>query len=626
MLIEKYQARVGPQPPAPYQDLRTVTGGWARARDEWAKRLEYLPAREQRALLRRITKGENLPWDRAPPKRLHARSNHPDLWQKPVEVTKTIMEQLHEGAIRPFDTKGGTALPRVVSAIRWVEKTGSDRVRITINLRPLNEFFPKASSAIQLETLHSQRNLFGNKWMIGFDQHSSYYQHMYSDAAMKYLGFRVNDSEITAEAREYLQRNHPECRKANSWVFTYKGLAMGCAPSCRQYSEPMLALVESWRRCKLTNSTPWRATSYIDDSAFLVPLDGFSSAIELSLRLLCEQIMLGFSVNFEKSNILPRLHMTHLGIRASAKTQRFSLPPKRVQKLQVSVARLRHSVTEAHESKLVQARLVAKVIGSLWAIHVVAHRAVAVMCRSMIDTLAICLRRRDLREEKNLRKLKVLLRQVWSGTVTWSDAADKELEFWEGVDFGTLSAPMSFDAVTEDLQRWMARPGKEAVTPKTGLRILAADTSSAATGAGEFVVTENGYECLRTMSVRLSTAGLAQSSTFRELEGVLKTLHLVRLRPGDRVTFLCDNQATVQVVKRGSGLPPMQALAAAIFKLALTRGCVLFPVWVRRTHEIIQHCDEGGRWVDNCDMCLPSSVFHAPTLRTPSSLLFRNLI
>jgi hypothetical protein len=178
-----------------------VTGGWSRAVRHWAARLGHLPPRERKELLARIRWGEELPFTSLPERATKLRDNHKDLHLKPEAVWATLKEQLAEGAVLGFNTKNGTRVPHGVSPIRWVQKAGSDRVRITINLTKPNERFDEADTSVELETLQSQRHKFGLPWMCGFDQHSSYYQHIYAVGARKWMGFSVHDRELPRAAR-----------------------------------------------------------------------------------------------------------------------------------------------------------------------------------------------------------------------------------------------------------------------------------------------------------------------------------------------------------------------------------------------------------------------------------------
>jgi hypothetical protein len=361
-----------------------------------------------------------------------------------------------------------------------------------------------------------------------------------------------------------------------------------------------------WARCGLQSvrgtSAVWEGTSYIDDSAFMVA--SFGGAIELALRLLCEYIILGFSMNFVKSNLLPRREIVHLGIRCSSRTRRFSLPPKRITKLDAAVCAL---AEQADVGKHVGARLVARVVGNLWSIHVVAHHCVALMARAMIDTLAVALRRPDLVTCADPRILRVLLKQVWAGSVVWTSTAQAELAFWQTTNFATLSAPMSFDALDDDLNDFFVHPRKGVLA--ADVQVLACDSSDTASGGGEFVAI-NGELCQASrMFSPLSSFGIKQSSTYRELEGLVKVSFALMRDTARRVVLVCDNQATVAILKRGSRIPALQALAAALFRRCLAAGVSVVPIWQRRSEKIVAACDDDSRLHDDCAFWLPPQLF-----------------
>jgi hypothetical protein len=557
-------------------------------------------------LLARVRLGEFLPFESQPPVATGLRRNHPELVQKPAVVWETLLEQLQEKAVLPFDTQGGTRVPKGVAPIRWVSKAGSERVRITINMRTINEYFAPESSSIVLQTLHSQRHKFGLKWNVGFDQHSSYYQHRYRPSERSWLGFSVHDSELPGEAKRYLWKHCGKGRHGQRWVFQYSGLAMGCAPSCRQFSEPMEAIMGHWARYGLRSvsgaDAVWDGTSYIDDSAFMIA--SFQGAVELVLRLLCDYILLGFSLNFVKSNLLPRREIVHLGIRCSSRTRRFTLPPKRVCKLDAAMAALQQ---DAVVGEPVAAKLVARAVGNLWSIHVVAHHCVALMARASINTLAVALRRPDLVTCTDARRLRALLKQVWAGDVLWTAEAQMELDFWRKTDFASLSAPMSFDALDADMHDFFVHPTRGVLADD--VQILAADTSDTASGGGEFLALNGELWQASRMFSPLSSFGIGQSSTYRELEGLIKVTFAVRGSATRRVVLVCDNQATVAILKRGSRIPVLQALAAAFFRQCLSAGVCVFPIWQRRSEKIVAACDDDSRLHDDCAFWLPAHLF-----------------
>ena len=79
-----------------------------------------------------IQQGVDIPFTRNPTgARLISLRNHPNTKENKPEMAATILEMLKEGYLVPFDTKGGTTLPKAVFASRAVVKAGTNRVRVT---------------------------------------------------------------------------------------------------------------------------------------------------------------------------------------------------------------------------------------------------------------------------------------------------------------------------------------------------------------------------------------------------------------------------------------------------------------------------------------------------------------
>jgi hypothetical protein len=537
-LVSKYQ-----------QDRSFITGSWRANAVEWEKRLRVLPDAQRRRVMSLVKEGCRLPFDSIPPSPLRSLSNHPQLHERCADVWQSVREQIEVSAVEPWDCAGRVdtdVLPLGMYPIRWVAKSGSDRVRITINMRPLNSFLSKECASCELGTLHKCRHLWQPlDYQISFDARSAYYHQEYGPVGhhtdTRWLGFSIDDFELPPGAVEFLQQRCPEARWGSRWVFTYRGLAMGCSPSSAVYVDCFDALMAAWRTRTVSGgwggeARSFRSSSYIDDSLFLV--QGFAYGVELGLNILAELIICGMHVNVAKSSVLPRRRIQTLGVVANTIDMSFSLPPGRCIKLRAAVAELRRQVISSPRPS---ARAVAKLVGSIWSIEVTCHKAVAIMARSMYECLAGALRQPWLRSERDPARLKRLLRLVWCGDVPWSSAADAELAFWESVDFDSLRAPISFDAVVPNMRSWVYRaegPGDTALQRlealqafmrqcihdrSSGVRVFASDTSDSATGAVEASWREDcSLVCKSSMVSPLSAAGIGASSTYRELEGILK--------------------------------------------------------------------------------------------------------
>jgi hypothetical protein len=372
----------------------------------------------------------------------------------------------------------------------------------------------------------------------------------------------------------------------------------------------------AWRRYPIGSQEAgtlesWRGTIYVDDLKFFVA-GGFRNAVELSLRLLAELVVLGFSVNFKpgKSQIVPTHDSRHIGYVWNTLAMRIRLPQSRVAKITRACAELRARVVATHGHP--DALAVARLIGLLWSAHMVAHRAVALMCRGMIRTLAVVLGTDAIRVAARMGRhdqLRRLLKTVYRGTVTWTAVADNELAMWESIDTATLSANIAFHCLDEEFKQWCWNPTAGVVTDR--VRVFAVDTSDTASGGGEFVVdgdvwrlTEEGI-----MVTMLTEEQVVASSTFRECKGC-EDLDLTCI-PADctKAVILCDNQATVAIMNHGSSVPALNAMAVRVFFRALRDNRVLHFVWIRRDEEIIKVCDGGSRLCLTADVSTPAAIF-----------------
>ena len=583
---------------------KQVTGLWALAKERFRSRLRVLQDKELvDTVMSEIENGVRMPFEVRPSAPVVAKTNHADLSKRAQHVFEALCEQLEERSIEAFDMSEGIR-PMGVLSLRWVAKTDPSKVRLTLNGRPINLFFPGEACVITLETHRELRTQYRYKQMyIGFDLHNGFFNHQYHEDDRRWVCFRIHESELAPEHVRFFKKRFP-----TSWVggfiyFSYRGLVMGLGPSCQQLSRVNLAMLRVWRRF-IVKDVSWDATSYIDD--LMAWINGsFEGALELSLRLLAEQVCLGYSVNLNhKSIIVPTYYYCHIGICINSVTMRFSLPQHRVLKLRESVRWLQAATTVG---KPVAAKAVARLVGQLWSINVVCFRAVAIMARGLIQTLAKMIRSSKAMDESNPNRLRYILRRVWGGNVLWTKEAQSDLDFWMEVDFAALSAAISSDAWQELVDKWV-------VNPKTGelaqdVKVFAVDTSDTMSGGAEFWRDGCLWRMRGNMAVRLTEEEIWTSSTMRELLGVLR-LDLTLIPDScKRAIVALDNQAAVWALRKGSRVPAIQAVVRAIYLRQIKMNRVLWPVWVRRSQYIIQQCDARSRLVDNHTYSAPADVF-----------------
>ena len=85
------------------------------------------------------------------------------------------------------------------------------------------------------------------------------------------------------------------------------------------------------------------------------------------------------------------------------------------------------------------------------------------------------------------------------------------------------------------------------------------------------------------------------SSTLRELLGMLWWVRATRDRTKHRLVFICDNLQSCRAVLRGSRVAAIQLVAEEIFLWCLENNKVCWPIWVPRTHVLIQEADRRSR-------------------------------
>lgn len=598
-----------------YQPGRThVTGSWRKNWKAWKQRLRKLPKKRQRRVLQLLMQGVELPFDEVPKGPLRTLRNHKQLAERSDVVWSTVKEMLEEGSVVAHDCQGRDdvdVLPQGMFAIRWVRKGDSEKVRITINMRPLNAYLLSDCSEVELATLQRITSLWQrNDEQVTMDMHSSYYHLELNDEASQWSGFSVCDSELPEPAVSFLKKQYAACRWRDRWVFRYRGMAMGASPSAARYCECADALIDSWRgrtvgRAVGLEPRAVRATGYIDDSLFLV--QQFARGVEMGLRLALEYIICGFWLNLDKTVVLPRLRCRYLGVIANSVTLHFSLPKSRCDKVKRAIAAVRLAVSS---SPRVELKLLAKLIGNLWAIHVVCRKAVGIMCRSMIAVLSGVLRQQWIRDERDPYRLKHLLKRVWSGSALWTQAAEAELRFWEKVVFSLLCAPMRQWDAFPDARDCLFRPKQSRL--HDSVRILAADTSDHTSGGAEFVVAKDRLSLIpdRSMVVPLSAGAIGESSTFGELEGLCK-VYFTFLRGSTcrRAFLLVDNISAVGILQRGSKWEKLNFFAKVLFLQSLALTMLLCPLWFRRNRHAIVEVDTRSRLRLTSEYALPMHLF-----------------
>lgn len=267
---------------------------------------------------------------------------------------------------------------------------------------------------------------------------------------------------------------------------------------------------------------------------------------------------------------------------------RFSVTRSRAAKLRAAISELRQAVDA--DSSAVPAKLVASVIGLIWSIASCCHRAASIMVRAITATLSD-----GLRADMDALHLPLawIVNRFWSGCVRWSEAADRQLRFWEGIRFFGLSAPISADVLGLSVERAFWYPADFNLD---NVSFLFQDASAFAVGGGAMHVVDGALAPTgRIFLAEFTRQQRRLSSTLRELYGILWTARAMADSAKYRFVFICDNLQSCRAILRGSRVPEIQWVAEQIFIWCLRNNKVCWPIWVPRSHALIQEADRRSR-------------------------------
>ena len=173
-----------------FGNTKQVTGLWSQAAHRFRKRLKYLEDRVlAETVMREVTHGVRLPFGEVPANPIFAKSNHSDLPLRAGQVYEALCTQLEEGSVQAFNMAKGDK-PMCIMALRWVEKSNSDEVRLTLNGRPLNPVFPPKECTIELETHRELRSEYEpGQVYLGFDLHNGFFNQQYEKKYRRWVCF-----------------------------------------------------------------------------------------------------------------------------------------------------------------------------------------------------------------------------------------------------------------------------------------------------------------------------------------------------------------------------------------------------------------------------------------------------
>ena len=468
-----------------------------------------------------IENGYRLPLKFLPPP--HSQSNHKSAELHHEFVDEAIQKLVQDCCVIKVDQK-----PHLCSPLSVVSNS-SNKLRLVLNLRYLNQFL--YMQHFKYEDLRIAALLFEkDEYLFKFDLKSGYHHVDIYPEHQKYLGFQWNK----------------EGGEGGFYMFAV--LPFGLSTACYIFTKLMRPLVRFWRGRGL------KAIVYLDDG--IIAVKGKSRALSKSTQVQCDLQHAGFVVNVEKSVWDPSTDMEWLGFKIDLAKGEFSVPEHKLSKL-------KSQLQEASKSQVMQARLLASLIGKIMSMSLALGPVTRLMTRSLYAALNS--------------------KSAWCQKLTMTPAALGELTFW-------------FNEVSKFNGQY--------IWPKpSAVRVVYSDAS--ATGFGGYTV-EHGHLIANGHWSEEEAKG---SSTLRELKAVRMVLESFQSKLGnERIRWFTDNQNVVRIVQYGSKNAALQSEALAIFSLCIDNHIHIEPEWIPREQN--QLADYYSRIVDHDDWMLNPYVFN----------------
>ena len=472
-------------------------------------------------IIETVSEGYKLPLLSLPP--TYERRNQSSAHQHADFVSSAITELLQNRCIQKVAFK-----PHICSPLSVVSNN-SGKLRLVLNLRYLNQFLWKEK--FKYEDLRVAMLMFQpDDYMFTFDLKSGYHHIDIHIEHWKYLGFAWGEGS----AVQY-------------YVFCV--LPFGLATACYLFTKLMRPLVKFWR------SQGLRVVVYLDDG--IGASCGELKARKDSTRIQHDLDRAGFVANIAKCKWSPSQQCVWLGFEVDLHRGVLSVPQEKINALKTQL-----------EQVALRPRLPAKVLASLAGKLIAMSIALGPVARLMTRGLFALLS----------------TRQSWCETLTVSDQAKAEVQFW-------LAEMVKFN-------------GQNIWVGPSALRVVYTDASQ--TGYAGYTV-QHGCHIAHGLWLPEEAS---KSSTWREIRAVRQVLEALESKlSNERVRWFTDNQNVVRILQVGSRKPDLQAEALAIFSISLAQHIHIEPEWVpRRDNEVADYL---SRIVDYDDWSLSHNTFRA---------------
>jgi hypothetical protein len=316
-----------------------------------------------------IDHGYDLVWDKHPPIAREMQNSHSSLEHQDF-VTGAVEEMVKAGAVSILPS--GT-IPTVISPLGVVPKPNSDKFRLIVNMRYVNEHLVKR--VFKFEGLSDIADMaVKGDYSVAYDLTSGYYHVSLHVDSRRFVGF-----------------------KWKGVYYQYNCLPFGLSTAPWVFSKVIRELVMFWR-ARGINILP-----YLDDLLFFIT--GCEACRRMAREVEHDMRCAGLTINWEKSDGTPSHERIHLGFVVDLSNGLFKVPVHRWEALHLLVSSVLSS-----KGLRVQARKLASLVGTVISMKLAWGPITQLYTRNLYHILN-----------------NVLSLNCW---VTISDEALNELYFW----------------------------------------------------------------------------------------------------------------------------------------------------------------------------------------------------
>ena len=417
-------------------------------------------------------------------------------------VEESIENLLAQGCIEEL-----SEMPYCCNPLTVAEPTGK-KLRLVLDLRHVNENleFPK----FKYENLKTASKHFEkDQYFITFDLKSGYHHVPIHKDDQKFLGFCWTFPD------------------GKTRFFRFVVLPFGLASACYAFTKVLRPLIKKWRAQGI------RCTVYLDDGICMAKT--FALTLQQAKIIENDLIQAGFTINYEKSFLIPSQTGSWLGFDIDTTSMKFFVPEQKIHSLL-------DMIYMVLERKTIDAKTISQISGKLISMSFAIGPLTRLFTRQMYRFIES--------------------RVSWNQIRIIDDLLRSELNFWAN----NLCSSNGFSIKTNQ------------VTSK----IVYSDASE--TGYGGYVAEKLGKVIAKG---NFSSFESAESSTYRELLAVKRIIESLSSElQGERVLWYSDNQNVARIISVGSRKPVLHELSIDIFNLCMRFDISIQPSWIPREDNV----------------------------------------